>query len=197
MSFVIIITVVHLTIFKLGADYMRKFQHNRPGWKKPRLHEIFQPELKPEIGSEPWKEYVGGLRRFGNQHLPRPANHLFSPGWNFFMRFHGIFSLSWFFFPSPNCHGSIPYNMLGTTLYTSLKFLAWFLYYHGSPARVAHTGLKLSSCNRELRFSSILSECRAGILHVISPLIIGFIRHSNFTTSKHAACDRQNKYLAC
>ena len=105
---------------------------SRTGWKKSRLHEIFQPGLKLKSEVNPGRNLsvacvVLAICIFSRQSI--------------------VFSAR------------------------AEKMITWDF-----SVRVAQTGLKLSSCNRELCFSSILSEGQAGIsaraenFHVVSLL---------------------------
>ena len=58
----------------------RRISTRQTGWKKIPITWNISARTETEIGSKPRQEFVGSLCCFGNIHLPKPVNHLFSPG---------------------------------------------------------------------------------------------------------------------
>ena len=103
------------------------------GWKKTSITLDIVTRGETGIGSVLMQKFLGRLCCSCNLHLPTCVNHLFILGWNFLVR--------WREFPS----GSIELKILTWIAQTGITF---------------QPGMKLSSCNCELRFSSIFSEGR-------------------------------------
>ena len=74
--------------------------------------------------------------------------------------------------------------MCQSSFQPGLKLLRAITWDFSDRTRVAQAGLKLFACNRDYRFSRILSESRAEILHVISPYVSIFDRTGRKTYSK-------------
>ena len=131
-------------IMPLGCWLHGKISGQQTGLKKTPITWNISSPAETEIEVNPARNFSVAFVISAICILPRLSIIFSAQPEIFFVRLHGISK--------------------GPITWSGLARLAEMIF----SARASQTGLKLSACNRELRFSSILPEGRAENIHVIS-----------------------------